>query len=103
MSHHGIRHGYASLGNNVRNCRRRGGAGCAKAYCFIDNDVKASVRAVQRWGFGKTSQNLIYLYVGTGIAASIIVRGCQIRGCHFNAGEVGHMRAGVSVGVMASY
>ncbi len=67
--------------------------------CFIDNDVKASVRAVQRWGFGKTSQNLIYLHVGTGIAASIIVRGHQIRGCHFNAGEVGHMRVGVSVGV----
>lgn len=35
----------------------------------------------------------------TGIAASIIVRGRQIRGCHFNAGEVGHMRVGVSVGV----
>lgn len=70
--------------------------------CFIDNDVKASVRAVQRWGFGKTSQNLIYLYVGTGIAASIIVRGSQIRGCHFNAGEVGHMRVGVSVGVKCS-
>jgi len=67
--------------------------------CFIDNDVKASGRAVQRWGFGKTSQNLIYLYVGTGIAASIIVGGRQIRGSHFNAGEVGHMRVGVSVGV----
>lgn len=66
--------------------------------CFIDNDVKASARAVQRWGFGKTSQNLIYLYVGTGIAASIIVKGHQIRGAHFNAGEVGHMRVGVSVG-----
>lgn len=66
--------------------------------CFIDNDVKASARAVQRWGFGKTSQNLIYLYVGTGIAASIIVEGRQVRGSHFNAGEVGHMRVGVSVG-----
>ncbi len=66
--------------------------------CFIDNDVKASARAVQRWGFGQTSQNLIYLYVGTGIAASIIVEGRQIRGSHFNAGEVGHMRVGVSVG-----
>lgn len=67
--------------------------------CFINNDVKASARAVQRWGFGQQSQNFIYLYIGTGIAASIVVGGHQIRGSHFNAGEVGHMRVGVSVGV----
>ena len=67
--------------------------------CFIDNDVKGSARAVLRWGFGKTSQNLIYIYVGTGIAASIIVEGHQIRGSHFNAGEVGHLRVGVQVGI----
>ena len=67
--------------------------------CFIDNDVKASARAVKRWGFGRKSKDFIYLYIGTGIAASITVGGRQIRGSHFNAGEVGHMRVGVSVGV----
>lgn len=67
--------------------------------CFVDNDVKGSARAVLRWGFGQESQNLIYLYVGTGIAASIIVEGHQIRGSHFNAGEVGHLRVGVPVGI----
>lgn len=67
--------------------------------CFVDNDVKGSARAVLRWGFGQESENLIYIYVGTGIAASIIVEGRQIRGSHFNAGEVGHLRVGVPVGV----
>ena len=67
--------------------------------CFIDNDVKGSARAVMRWGFGKVSQNLIFIYVCTGIAASIIVDGKQIRGSHFNAGEVGHLRVGVQVGL----
>lgn len=67
--------------------------------CFVDNDVKGSARAVLRWGFGQESQNLIYIYVGTGIAASIIVEGHQIRGSHFNAGEVGHLRVGVPVGI----
>src|SRR3712207_7385434 len=42
--------------------------------CFIDNDVKASTRAVMRWGAGHESNNFIYLYIGTGIAASIVDR-----------------------------
>lgn len=67
--------------------------------CFIDNDVKGCARAVVKWGFGKDSKNLIYIHVGTGIAASIIVEGKLIRGSHFNAGEVGHLRVGVQVGV----
>lgn len=67
--------------------------------CFIDNDVKGSARAVMRWGFGRISQNFIYIYVGTGIAASVIIDGKQIRGSHFNAGEVGHLRVGVQVGL----
>jgi len=67
--------------------------------CFIDNDVKASTRAVMRWGAGHESNNFIYLYIGTGIAASIVIDGQQIRGAHFNAGEVGHLKVGTSVGV----
>lgn len=67
--------------------------------CFIDNDVKGSARAVQRWGIGQNSQDFIYIYIGTGIAASIVTEGHQIRGSHFNAGEVGHLRVGVQVGI----
>jgi predicted NBD/HSP70 family sugar kinase len=67
--------------------------------CFIDNDVKAATRAEQRFGFGQLSENFIYINVGTGIAAGFIVNGQQIRGSHFNAGEVGHTHVGVGLGL----
>ena len=67
--------------------------------CFIDNDVKSGARAVIKWGLGQKTKDFIYIYVGTGIAASVVVNGKQVRGSHFNAGEVGHLRAGVLVGL----
>ncbi len=67
--------------------------------CFIDNDVKSATRAVIRWGLGQQTQDFIYIYVGTGIAASLVIGGRQVRGSHFNAGEVGHLRVGVQVGL----
>lgn len=67
--------------------------------CYIDNDVKSATRAVQLFGFGQISENFIYINVGTGIAAGFVVNGRQIRGSHFNAGEVGHTQVGVSVGI----
>lgn len=67
--------------------------------CHIDNDVKSATRAERVWGFGQISKNFIYINVGTGIAVGIVVNGRQIRGSHFNAGEVGHVRVGVNIGV----
>lgn len=70
--------------------------------CHIDNDVKSATRAERVWGFGQIYRNFIYLNVGTGIAVGCVVNGRQIRGSHFNAGEVGHVRVGVNVGVKCS-
>ncbi len=67
--------------------------------CFIDNDVKCGANAVRKWGYGKKTKDFIYLYVGTGIAASIVSNGVMLRGANYNAGEVGHLRVGVQVGV----
>ena len=67
--------------------------------CHIDNDVKSATRAERVWGFGQISKNFIYMNVGTGIAVGTVINGRQIRGSHFNAGEVGHVRVGVNVGV----
>ena len=67
--------------------------------CFIDNDVKSATRAEMTWGYGKKSDNFIYINVGTGIAAGMVINGRQLRGSHYNAGEVGHVRVGVQVGV----
>lgn len=67
--------------------------------CRIDNDVKSATRAERVWGVGQFSKNFIYINVGTGIAVGTVVNGRQIRGSHFNAGEAGHMRVGVNVGI----
>jgi len=70
--------------------------------CFIDNDVRTAAAAESRFGCGKDSKNFIYINVGTGIAACIVIGGRILRGGHFNAGEVGHTQVGVSVGVRCS-
>lgn len=67
--------------------------------CFIDNDVKSATRAEMVWGFGRLTRNFLYLNVGTGIAVGTVIDGVQLRGSHFNAGEVGHVRTGVQVGI----
>jgi len=67
--------------------------------CHIDNDVKAATRAERNFGYGKISRNFIYINVGTGIAAGFVVNGKQIRGSHFNAGEIGHTQVGVGLGL----
>jgi len=70
--------------------------------CVIDNDVRSAAAAESRFGCGKDSKNFIYINVGTGIAACIVMGGRIMRGGHFNAGEVGHTQVGVSVGVPCS-
>ena len=68
--------------------------------CHIDNDVKSATRAERVWGFGQISKNFIYINVGTGIAVGTVINGRQIRGSHFNAGEVGHVRVGLALSVV---
>ena len=67
--------------------------------CRIDNDVKSATRAERVWGVGQFSKDFIYINVGTGIAVGTVVNGRQIRGSHFNAGEAGHIRVGVNLGI----
>lgn len=67
--------------------------------CRIDNDVKSATRAERVWGVGQFSKNFVYINVGTGIAVGTVVNGRQIRGSHFNAGEAGHTRVGINLGV----
>lgn len=56
---------------------------------FIDNDVKAGALGEHRFGASKGLQHTVYLSVGTGIAAGIIVDGRLYRGVSA-AGEIGH-------------
>lgn len=67
--------------------------------CFIANDVHSATKAEMLFGMGRQSKNLIYINVGTGIAAGIVVNGQLISGGHCNAGEVGHTASGIELHV----
>ncbi|MFL5732201.1 MAG: ROK family protein [Chloroflexia bacterium] len=59
--------------------------------CFLENDVRLAALGVQRLTAGPPPRNMMYLSVGTGIAAGLILDGRVYRGAHGLAGEVGHM------------
>jgi glucokinase len=59
-------------------------------HCVIDNDVRAGAICEARFGSGKGLKNLVYLNIGTGISAVIILDGKIFIGTHGLAGEIGH-------------
>ncbi len=59
--------------------------------CRIDNDVKCTVTAERVFGAGRGTRDLLYLNIGTGLAAGIISNGKVVRGSDGFAGEVGFM------------
>jgi len=59
--------------------------------CLLENDVKAAALGEARFGAGKGLDNLIYLNIGTGIAAAVILENKIYRGSNGMAGEIGHM------------
>ncbi len=58
--------------------------------CAVENDVKAAALGEHRYGAGRGLKNMVYLNVGTGIAAGIVIAGRLYRGSSGMAGEVGH-------------
>lgn len=58
--------------------------------CAIDNDVRAGAMGEARFGAAKGLKNLVYLNVGTGISAVILLDGKFLLGTHGLAGEIGH-------------
>ena len=67
--------------------------------CFIDNDVRSAAKAELLFGWGRSSRDMIYINVGTGIAAGFVSGGRLITGGHSNAGEVGHTSSGIGLRV----
>jgi glucokinase len=62
---------------------------------FVDNDVNAGALGEQRWGAGAGFEHFVYVSVGTGIGAGIVIGGRLHPGASGAAGEIGHT---VSVG-----
>jgi glucokinase len=58
---------------------------------LVENDVNVGVVGEHALGAGKGAQELVGVFVGTGIGGGIISRGELYRGARGAAGEIGHM------------
>ena len=59
---------------------------------FVEHDGNAGALAEFYFGAGRGARNLIFLTMGTGLGAGIIVDGAIYHGATDAAGEVGHIR-----------
>ena len=58
---------------------------------YIDNIANVAALGEKWAGAGKKAKNLIYIRIGTGIGAGIILNGAIYEGSNGNAGEIGHV------------
>ncbi|TXK76092.1 ROK family transcriptional regulator [Paenibacillus sp. N3.4] len=57
----------------------------------IDNEANAGAVGEKQFGAGKDTANLVYISIGIGIGAGLIMKGELYRGATGFAGEIGHM------------
>ncbi len=57
----------------------------------LEHDAKAAGIGEFRFGAGRGARDMVYIVVGTGVGAAIIMDGQVRRGPHNSAGEVGHI------------
>ncbi len=58
---------------------------------YIDNIANLAALGEKWAGGGKKAKNLIYIRIGTGIGAGIVLNGTIYEGSNGNAGEIGHI------------
>ena len=59
---------------------------------YLENDANAGALAEHRFGAGQGARNMVFLTMGTGFGAGIIIDGHIYQGANGNAGEIGHVR-----------
>jgi glucokinase len=57
----------------------------------LDHDVRAAGLAELKWGAARGLQEVLFVALGTGIAAAVITEGQVLAGATGRAGELGHM------------
>lgn len=57
---------------------------------IVDNDVRVATWGERQHGAGQGVDNLVCIFIGTGIGGGIISGGQLLKGCHNTAGELGH-------------
>ena len=60
--------------------------------CALENDANAGALAEHRFGAGRGTQHMVFLTLGTGFGAGLILHGRLFRGASNMAGEIGHVR-----------
>lgn len=60
--------------------------------CAVENDANAGAVAEHRFGAGRGSRHMIFLTMGTGLGAGLILNGEIYHGASAMAGEIGHVR-----------
>ena len=63
-----------------------------QAPVFLENDANAGALAELRFGAGRGARDFVFLTMGTGLGAGIILNGRLHRGASYMAGEIGHVR-----------
>jgi glucokinase len=58
----------------------------------LENDANAGALAEHRFGAGKGARNILFLTMGTGFGAGVILDGRVYQGANGYAGEIGHVR-----------
>lgn len=58
---------------------------------IVTNDVRAATYGEWRYGAGKGVDDLVCLFVGTGVGGSVVSGGTLLEGCTNSAGELGHI------------
>jgi glucokinase len=57
---------------------------------FVVNDVRAATWGEWRFGAGEGADDVVVLFIGTGIGGGVIADGKMLAGCSNAAGELGH-------------
>ncbi|MFC2169266.1 ROK family protein [Acidobacteriota bacterium] len=57
----------------------------------VTNDVRAASWGELLFGLGKGADDLVLLFIGTGIGGGVVSGGKMLEGCSNTAGELGHM------------
>ncbi|MBM4161980.1 MAG: ROK family transcriptional regulator [Ignavibacteria bacterium] len=70
---------------------------------YIENDVKTRCLAEFLFGSGKNFWNQVYLWVGDGIGAGIIIDGKLHHGITESAGEIGYNEIGYAIGNRSAF
>lgn len=60
--------------------------------CRVENDANAGAVAEHQFGAGQGFEHVIFLTLGTGLGAGLILNGKIFRGTNSMAGEIGHVR-----------